>query len=156
MIIKFITNSADKTQLLANKLASALKKGDVLTLDGDLGAGKTTFVQGLGRGLGIKGNINSPTFNILKCYFNGKLPLYHIDSYRLEDHVNTDIGLEEVIEGDGIAVIEWPKFIQEMIFEPLEVSIKIVSEKEREISFQSDYIKYQRVFDRLKEIKDEL
>ena len=54
MIIKFITNSADKTQLLANKLASALEKGDVLTLDGDLGAGKTTFVQGLGRGLGIK------------------------------------------------------------------------------------------------------
>ena len=53
-------------------------------------------------------------------------------------------------------MIEWPKFIQEMIFEPLEVSIKIVSEKEREISFQSDYIKYQRVFDRLKEIKDEL
>ena len=156
MIIKFITNSADKTQLLENKLASALEKGDVLTLDGDLGAGKTTFVQGLGRGLGIKGNINSPTFNILKCYFNGKLPLYHIDAYRLEDHANTDIGLEEVIEGDGIAVIEWPKFIQEMIFEPLEVSIKIVSEKEREISFQSDYIKYQRVFDRLKEIKDEL
>ena len=99
------SNSKEQTQKIGEMIAPLLTMGTVITLDGDLGAGKTTFTQGLGRGLSIKENINSPTFNILKCYFNGRLPLYHIDAYRLEDGVNNQIGLEEVIEGDGVAVV---------------------------------------------------
>ncbi len=85
MKVELITNSKEETISLGKELSNYLFKGDVLLLKGDLGAGKTTFVKGIGLGLGIKDEINSPTFNILKCYFNKPLPLYHIDAYRLED-----------------------------------------------------------------------
>ena len=119
MFIEIISDSKEKTLKIGNFVAKKLFPGSVITLTGDLGAGKTTFTKGVGEGLGIKDEINSPTFNILKCYFDGSLPLYHIDAYRLEDSPNTNIGLEEVIEGDGVCVIEWGKFIEELIFEPL-------------------------------------
>lgn len=118
MKVEIISKNKIMTQNIACEISKFLKPGMLLTLDGDLGAGKTTFTQGLGKGLGINDNINSPTFNILKCYFNGRIPLYHIDAYRLEDRINMDIGLEEVIQGDGVAVIEWSKFISDLIFEP--------------------------------------
>ena len=148
------SNSKEKTQRIGELIAPLLSVGTIITLDGDLGAGKTTFTQGLGRGLMIKDNINSPTFNILKCYFSGRLPLYHIDAYRLEDGVNNQIGLEEVIEGDGIAVIEWSKFIKEMIFNPLEIIIERINDNQRRITFRSDNNMYADLFEKLEEIKD--
>ena len=102
-----ISKSLNDTNKIGKLIASCLFKGAVISLDGDLGAGKTTFTKSLGEYLGVKEEISSPTFNILKCYFDGTLPLYHIDAYRLEDGINMDIGLEEVIEGDGVCVIEW-------------------------------------------------
>ena len=146
------SNSKEQTQKLGEMIAPLLTMGTVITLDGDLGAGKTTFTQGLGRGLLIKDNINSPTFNILKCYFNGRLPLYHIDAYRLEDGVNNQIGLEEVIEGDGIAVVEWSKFIIDMIYNPLRIIIERMSDNQRRITFESENEMYAELFDRLEEI----
>jgi tRNA threonylcarbamoyladenosine biosynthesis protein TsaE len=146
------SNSKEQTQKLGEMIAPLLTVGTVITLDGDLGAGKTTFTQGLGRGLLIKDNINSPTFNILKCYFNGRLPLYHIDAYRLEDGVNNQIGLEEVIEGDGIAVVEWSKFIIDMIYNPLRIIIERMSDNQRRITFESENEMYAELFDRLEEI----
>ena len=146
------SNSKEQTQKLGEMIAPLLTMGTVITLDGDLGAGKTTFTQGLGRGLLIKDNINSPTFNILKCYFNGRLPLYHIDAYRLEDGVNNQIGLEEVIEGDGVAVVEWSKFIIDMIYNPLRIIIERMSDNQRRITFESENEMYAELFDRLEEI----
>ena len=146
------SNSKEQTQKLGELIAPILTMGTVITLDGDLGAGKTTFTQGLGRGLSIKENINSPTFNILKCYFNGRLPLYHIDAYRLEDGVNNQIGLEEVIEGDGVAVVEWSKFIIDMIYNPLRIIIERMSDNQRRITFESENEMYAELFDRLEEI----
>ena len=146
------SNSKEQTQKLGEMIAPLLTMGTVINLDGDLGAGKTTFTQGLGRGLSIKENINSPTFNILKCYFNGRLPLYHIDAYRLEDGVNNQIGLEEVIEGDGVAVVEWSKFIIDMIYNPLRIIIERMSDNQRRITFESENEIYAELFDRLEGI----
>ena len=101
------TSSKFDTIKLGTLIAKCLKQGDIILLTGDLGAGKTTFTQGVADGLGINERVISPTFNILKCYFNRTLNLYHIDAYRLEENKN-DIGLEEFIEGDGVCLIEWP------------------------------------------------
>ena len=151
MKLEIITHSVEETRNLGQKIAKCLSKGDVITLDGDLGAGKTTFTQGVGLGLNIKQTINSPTFNILKCYFDGILPLYHIDAYRLEDNVNADIGLEEVIQGDGVCLIEWSKFIPTLIFEPLRINIEILLDSTRKFIIESNNEKYQKVFNCLKE-----
>ena len=98
MFVEIISDSKEKTLKIGNFVAKKLFPGSVITLTGDLGAGKTTFTKGVGEGLGIKDEINSPTFNILKCYFNPTLNLYHIDAYRLEDvsSEGKNIGLEEI------------------------------------------------------------
>ena len=130
---KIISKNAEETRLLASKIIKMLKVGDVVLLTGDLGAGKTTFVSGALESLGYKDHVISPTFNILKCYFEVKPIIYHIDAYRLEDQ-NIDIGLEEYIEGNGICFIEWPVFIKPLIpNRHLEISLKRISDNEREI-----------------------
>lgn len=153
MNFEMMSSGAEMTRKIAFSLAGVLKRGSVLTLDGDLGAGKTTFAQGLAAGLGIASTVNSPTFNILKCYFDGKIPFYHIDAYRLEDRINDRIGLEEVIEGDGICAIEWACFISDMVIDPLRIRIEMKDDATRKISFSSDGEKYEEVFSVLKEIR---
>ena len=119
----FLTQSKEETQALGKTLSKFLRPGDVVLLTGDLGAGKTTFVSGVAEGLRCGEDVISPTFNILKCYFKGTLPLYHIDAYRLEG-ANLELGLEEYIEGDGACFIEWPAYIQDLIpDERLELSL---------------------------------
>lgn len=103
-------HSEEETIGLAKELARLLKAGDVITLEGDLGAGKTTFTKGLAQGLGVKRTVNSPTFTMIKEY-KGDLPLYHMDVYRLENS-EEDIGFEEYFAGDGISVVEWAQFIE--------------------------------------------
>ena len=113
--VKLITHSKEETMAIAEKVATKLPLGSVLTLTGDLGAGKTTFVRGLAIGLNIKETVQSPTFNIMKIYFKGVRPLIHIDAYRLAD-LDTDIGLDEYIGYEtGITVIEWPMYISKLI-----------------------------------------
>lgn len=132
---KIISKSEAETRQLAAKLIRLLDVGDVVLLTGDLGAGKTTFVSGALNELGYKDHVVSPTFNILKCYFEVTPNIYHIDAYRLEDQ-NIDIGLEEYIEGNGICFIEWPKFIEPLIpMRHLEISLKRIGDNEREIVF---------------------
>ena len=144
---KVISKSVSGTKALAAKIMSFLYPGDVVLLTGDLGAGKTTFVGGALESLGYKEHVISPTFNILKCYFEVKPNIFHIDAYRLEGQ-NIDIGLEEFIEGEGVTFIEWPKFISPLIpARHLEVSLKRKSDNEREITvsdpsgFYQDLIK---------------
>lgn len=129
----FVSNSVEETKQLAGRLAEFLKPGNVVILTGDLGAGKTAFVSGVLEKLGYKDHVVSPTFNILKCYFEVSPNVFHIDAYRLENQ-NIDIGLEEFIEGNGLCFIEWPKFIEPLIPQKhLEVSLKRIDDNVREI-----------------------
>ncbi|MBW1605937.1 tRNA (adenosine(37)-N6)-threonylcarbamoyltransferase complex ATPase subunit type 1 TsaE [Lactobacillus sp. Sy-1] len=96
---------------LGRAIASHLKPADLILLDGDLGAGKTTFTKGLAAGLGIKRNVKSPTFTIIREYQDGRLPLYHMDAYRLDDGSGDELGLDEYFNGDGVNVVEWSKFV---------------------------------------------
>lgn len=144
---KLILKSKSDTIRLGKTISSFLFSGSVVTLDGDLGAGKTTFAKGVAAGLKIKEEINSPTFNILKCYFNDNgLNLYHIDAYRLENinEENKNIGLDEAIEGDGVCVIEWPKFIKEFISfdKSLNIIMKIIDNTTRDVLISSSNEKY--------------
>ena len=103
-----ISASADATIALGRTIAATLRRGDVLALCGDLGAGKTHFVKGVAAGLGASSGVTSPTFTLIHEYPGGRLPLYHFDFYRLEDGDEAlKIGLDEYLDGDGACVIEW-------------------------------------------------
>ena len=142
---KVISKSAEETKKLAAKIMLGLRPGDVVLLTGDLGAGKTTLVGGALDALGYKDHVISPTFNILKCYFEVKPNVFHIDAYRLEDQ-NIDIGLDEYIEGNGVTFIEWPKFIEPLIpNKHLEISLKRISDNEREIEISDPTGSYESI-----------
>lgn len=154
MIEKIVSNSVEDTLEIGKIIAKNAFRGEVITLCGDLGAGKTTLTKGVGAGLGIDEEINSPTFNILKCYFHKPLSLYHIDAYRLEgvSHEQKNIGLEEVIEGDGICLIEWPMFIEEFIpFDSISIEIHTLENGSREFLFATNSPKYFELLNELKE-----
>lgn len=112
---QYTINTTDPEQTLqfAEQLAHLLKPGDVIALEGDLGAGKTTFTKGLAVGLDIKKTVNSPTFTIIKEY-HGRLPLYHMDVYRVENAYE-DLGFDEYFEGNGVTVVEWAHIIEEQL-----------------------------------------
>ena len=133
-----ITNNELETIELGNKLATSLPSGAVVLLCGDLGAGKTTLVRGIAKGLHIKEVVQSPTFNIMKVYFKGDRPLIHIDAYRLAD-INTDIGLDEFIGYEsGITVIEWPDFIKDLLpDESISITLLRKGDEIREITIES-------------------
>lgn len=132
---KIETHTELETLEFAQKLAILLRPGDVVTLEGDLGAGKTTFTKGIAQGLGVKRHVSSPTFTIIKEY-EGELPLYHMDVYRLE-YSDEDIGFEEYFNGDGITVVEWAHFIEEFLPEErLTIKINYLDEHKREIEFR--------------------
>ena len=150
MNFRIISNSKEETIRLGKILSSFLLPGDVVLLTGDLGAGKTTFVSGVAKGLGKEEDVISPTFNIMKCYFGKGLPLYHIDAYRLEDQ-NIEIGLDEYIEGDGACFIEWPKFIEPLIpDEHLEIVLKNEKENTRVLDFISSCPRFDEVLTKMK------
>lgn len=115
------TQNADETRQCAAELAATLQPGDLITLSGPLGAGKTTFVQGLARGLGCPSAVTSPTF-VLMSEHQGRLPLSHVDAYRLENlcyDAIRDTGVLDTIEhGEGVTVIEWPERIEEFLPRP--------------------------------------
>ena len=119
-------------------MAKIIPNGMTLLLQGDLGAGKTTLVRGIARGLNIKEVVQSPTFNIMKIYLKSDRPLIHIDAYRLAD-INTDIGLDEYIGYEtGITVIEWPMYIQRLI-PPFSIEVEILNlgGDDRQITFKA-------------------
>lgn len=106
------TNSAEETVRLGTILGGLLQAGDVITLNGDLGAGKTCFASGVARGLDITQRVTSPTFTLINEY-NGRLPFYHLDVYRLTSPEELeDLGYEEYFYGSGVTVIEWAERIE--------------------------------------------
>lgn len=133
------TTSTEATKQLAATLAPYLRAGDVIVLNGDLGAGKTQFVQGVASGLGIGGPVTSPTFNILLSYVDGRLPLFHFDLYRLDtsDQLE-DIGYYETVDGPGATFIEWgEKFPDALPYGYLEIDITVNSNGIRTVQAHS-------------------
>ena len=103
----FVSRSPEETQALGERLGAGLQPGAVVACIGELGAGKTCFLQGLARGLGVTSDVTSPTF-VLVNHYRGRLPVFHLDAYRTEALTEVlDLGLEEMMHGDGVTVIEW-------------------------------------------------
>ncbi len=120
--------SYDDTFEFGKKLGSSAKKGMVISLDGDLGTGKTVFTKGFAAGLGITESVSSPTFMILQIYDEGRLPLYHFDVYRVEDSEEMEeIGYQDYFYGDGVTIIEWAQMITDILPEDI---TKITIEKD--------------------------
>ncbi|MCR5545599.1 MAG: tRNA (adenosine(37)-N6)-threonylcarbamoyltransferase complex ATPase subunit type 1 TsaE [Lachnospiraceae bacterium] len=114
MIIE--TNSEKETFEIGKSLGKVALPGDVFTLEGDLGVGKTIFTKGFAEGLGIKEAISSPTFTIVQVYEDGRLPFYHFDVYRIGDVEEMDeIGFEDYVYGQGVSMIEWANLIEDIL-----------------------------------------
>ena len=110
------TRSPEKTYALGEKIGKAAQPGQIYTLTGDLGVGKTVFTQGVAAGLGITEPVSSPTFTIVQVYEEGRLPFYHFDVYRIGDIEEMDeIGFEDYVYGDGVSLIEWANLIDEIL-----------------------------------------
>ncbi|MDR3263668.1 MAG: tRNA (adenosine(37)-N6)-threonylcarbamoyltransferase complex ATPase subunit type 1 TsaE [Clostridiales bacterium] len=112
MFLEIISNSVSETIDIAKTLTKTLRKGDIVLLNGDLGAGKTHFAKGIAEELGITDTVVSPTFTVMNVYYGGRTPFFHLDMYRIENEEEVfELGLEEFIfGGDGITAIEWNKY----------------------------------------------
>ncbi|OXM13741.1 tRNA (adenosine(37)-N6)-threonylcarbamoyltransferase complex ATPase subunit type 1 TsaE [Paenibacillus herberti] len=120
------------TVRLAGLLASRAEPGTVIALDGDLGAGKTRFSQAFAAGLGVQGTVNSPTFTIIKEYESGRLPLYHMDVYRLSLPEADELGLDDYFYGPGVSLVEWASLIPELLPEErLEIHLTHLGDEQR-------------------------
>ncbi|MFC4736544.1 tRNA (adenosine(37)-N6)-threonylcarbamoyltransferase complex ATPase subunit type 1 TsaE [Bacillus daqingensis] len=127
--------SEEETKVAAESLAAFLKPGDLITLSGDLGAGKTTFTKALGAAFGVTELINSPTFTIMKEY-EGRHPFYHMDAYRLEDSME-ELGLDDYLD-QGVLLVEWPEMIDDMLPEErLQLTIRYDGYSERTITAEA-------------------
>ena len=133
-----ITKSAAETRALGEKLAERLQPGDVLLLEGDLGAGKSELTRGIAKGLGVTETVTSPSFTILNVYESGRFPLYHFDWYRLESSEELyELGMDEYLGGDGAAVVEWPGRCPDAVPEGA-VRIRMTAVGENERLIESD------------------
>lgn len=131
MEYRFTSRSIDDTMYLAENIESEKFPGMVICLDGELGSGKTVFVKGLAKSLGIKETVTSPTFNLIKEYNTGEMPLYHMDVYRLEGKCS-NIGFDDYFNQDAICVIEWSDMICDCLpKERLQIDFKIIDENTR-------------------------
>ena len=132
------TKSTAETRALGEKIAARLQPGDVLLLEGGLGAGKSELTRGIARGLGVTETVTSPSFTILNVYESGRCPLYHFDWYRLESAEELyELGMDEYLGGDGIAVVEWAERCPEVVPEgSIHIRIDVTGEETRVISDQ--------------------
>ena len=147
--MRITIKSKEETAEFGYKLGNICFEGMCITLNGDLGAGKTTLTKSIGKALGVKKTISSPTFTILKIY-QGDLPLYHIDAYRLEG-MEQDLGFEEMLEGDGVAIVEWGEFIEDILpKERLDITIYNGNEEERTFELKAFGKKYEEILENLK------
>ena len=137
IVNKYITRSPEETRKVAEEISKFIESGNVIALTGGLGTGKTTFVQGLAKGLEVIDNVNSPTFKLIN-EFEGRIPLFHFDFYRINlprEVVNLD--LERYLFGEGITVIEWAdRFPQYIPDEAIQVEFDLLSEQVREITIR--------------------
>jgi tRNA threonylcarbamoyladenosine biosynthesis protein TsaE len=139
--MKFVTKSEAETENLGERFSSKLLPGDVVALYGGLGAGKTAFVRGIARGLGLAARVSSPTFTIVNEYL-GKVPLFHFDMYRLKGTDELfEIGWEDYLDRGGICVVEWSENVENAFFpDTIRVHIEKTGDSEREIEIPEDRI----------------
>ena len=149
--MQFLSHSPEETLSFGKRLGKLLQPGDVLCLSGDLGAGKTLFVQGLAQGLRLPDEVTSPTFTVLNIY-EGQVTMYHFDLYRLDwPEQLDDIGFDEYTNNDGIAVIEWPeKFPDRMPEEALRIAITKAGDNGRLFSVTFCGCRYESLYEELK------
>jgi len=133
MIVKILTRNREETKERAKRLARALRGDETLAFTGDLGSGKTTFIQGLAQGLGIGGKVISPTF-VLQRIYRGKFPLFHYDFYRLTEKEIWDLDLEESW-GRGVVAIEWAEKLKKLPPQTIKIKIKEKGKNKREFVF---------------------
>ena len=134
------THSYEETRELGKAFANTLNKGALITLEGDLGVGKTAFTKGIGLGLGIEEPIVSPTFTLLREY-EGRLKLNHIDAYRLEGMSSDPLALFDLMDDDALVVIEWSNYVSEANLDPdYKILIEYIGENERRITIEGDTI----------------
>jgi len=144
-LIKITSDSEETTKNIAAKLAEKLEAGDVVCLFGNLGAGKTVFASGFAKGLGINSPISSPTFIIVNEY-EGKLPLFHFDVYRIDSDEFLEMGGDEYFSRGGICLIEWPENITDVLpKERLEIYIDYADDTTREIVIKPIGERYERL-----------
>ena len=141
-IFSVVTKNENETMLVGEKLAKAITKAGVITLVGDLGAGKTHFVKGYVKGLGSDELVTSPTFTLLNVYDKGQMPVYHFDMYRLSSREEgEELGFAEYFDLsslDGVSIVEWPQQVEGLISCPhFEVKIEKLGESERKITLSS-------------------
>ena len=152
--VRILSRSTDQTLRLGERLARYLRKGDILCLEGELGSGKTTLIKGIAKGLKISAaKVNSPTFVLMNAY-EGRLPLYHFDLYRLEHiHEISSIGYEEFLYGDGVAVIEWAERLGELAPRKyLRIELAHKAENERSIKLSAVGERYCQIISRFQGI----
>ena len=131
------TRSAQETWQAGYEMGREAVPGQVITLIGDLGVGKTVFTQGFAAGLGVQDSVNSPTFTILQVYEDGRIPLYHFDVYRIGDSEEMlEVGWDEYVSGNGVCLIEWADLIEDLIEElPSEIVTGVKIEKDLQKGF---------------------
>src|SRR5574344_352129 len=145
MDYKFISRSVEDTMELAENIESEKFPGMVICLDGDLGSGKTVFVKGFAKSLGMNENITSPTFNIVKEYDSGELPLNDIDAYRIDDADQT-IGFDDYFSSNAVTIVEWSELIKDKLpDERLDIKFKVINEDTRVLILKPYGQKYEDV-----------
>ena len=145
MEYKFISQSESDTIELAENIEGEKFPGMVICLSGELGSGKTVFTKAFANSLGITESVTSPTFNIIKEYPNGELPLYHMDVYRVDGNVK-ELNLDEYFYGNGVSIVEWGDMIEDSLPEErLDIIIKVIGEEKRTIILKPHGKKYEDV-----------
>ena len=145
MDCKITSRSVNDTMELAQNIEAEKFPGMIICLDGELGSGKTVFVKGFAEALQIEENITSPTFNIIKEYLTGEIPLYHMDVYRLEND-DRSIDFNNYFNGNGISIIEWSELIEDSLPEErLDIKFKVIDENIRVIKLIPHGNKYEDI-----------
>ena len=133
----FYTNSPAETEAVGVALGQVLQPGAVIAYRGDLGAGKTAFTRGLGRGLGCGEQVTSPTYTIVNEYLTGRLPLFHFDMYRLKSADDLwDIGWDDYLERGGVCAVEWSENVEDALEDPIIITIEKLGEESRRITIE--------------------
>ncbi len=148
-----ISKRVEDTNELALLLSNYMLAGMVVTLDGDLGAGKTTFSKALAQGLGVKAVVNSPTFTIIKEYEGQQMFLYHMDMYRMTLDEADELGLDDYFFGSGVCLIEWASVIQELLpADRLSLYIHVLDEQQRKIDITTTGSAFVHIGEQLKQL----
>lgn len=151
------SHNPEETEAFAILIGKVANAGDIIILSGDLGAGKTTMTKGIAKGLGIDQIVKSPTYTIIREYTQGRIPLYHMDVYRINGEVE-DLGVEEYFEGDGLAVVEWGELLDKAMLDSY-LSIELHKEEaknseKRMISLNAVGKRAQQLLNRIEEKKE--